>query len=167
MKYLRRFNESVQSFKELEFNEDMMVQTSMVMNLIGNPYEENYNKLGSLIETVLDYQIYLKLFKRYIRYWTGDKLFGNYKDLFILFVTTVIDDKLMREMFNNIIIHEGADLEEEFVSALEINGRVVLLLHSPDRGSSIRIQDDNYTIKFEEVLDIVESLCQIYNKKLK
>ena len=87
--------------------------------------------------------------------------------MFIFFVTSLIDEKLMMKMFSNVKTHEGADLEEEFVSALEINGRIVLILHSPERGSSLRIQDDNHTIKFEEVLSIVDTLCKIYNERLK
>lgn len=162
MKYLRRFNESVQSFKELKFDENMMSQTSMIMNLIPNPFERNCNKLGALIISTLDKEVSNnKCMYRMYRH------FRDYADLLILFVTSVIDDKLMKEMFSNVIIHEGADLEEEFVSALEINDRVVLLLHSPERGSSLRIQDDNHTIKFDEVLSIVENLCEIYNQKLK
>ena len=62
-------------------------------------------------------------------------------------------------------VHEGADQEDEYVSALEINGKVVLILNSPERGSGIRIQDDNYTISFEEVLDIVKTICEIINDK--
>jgi hypothetical protein len=46
-----------------------------------------------------------------------------------------------------------------------INKRVVLLLASPDRGSSIRIQDDNYTITKDEVIDIMKQLCKIFNDK--
>jgi hypothetical protein len=79
----------------------------------------------------------------------------------------VIGKNLMKKMFNNVTTQEGADLEEEFVSALEINGRIVLILHSPERGSSVRIQDNNYTIKFGEVLSIVDTLCKIYNERLK
>jgi len=160
MKYLRGFNESVQNVKELEFNEDMMVQTSMILNLVGNPYEKNINKLGALIKTTLDEDVFLNLFKG----WAN---FRDYKDVFLFFVTTIMDEKLMKKMFNNVVVHEGADLEDEYVSALEINGRIVLLLHSTERGSSLRIQDDNYSIKFEEVLSIVEELCKIYNQRLK
>lgn len=161
MKYLKRFNESVQNVKELELNDDMMYQTSMILNLIPNPYEKNIDKLGSLIKTSLDEEVFLKLFSK----WRDD--IRGYKDVFIFFVTSLIDEKLMMKMFSNVKTHEGADLEEEFVSALGINGRVVLILHSPERGSSLRIQDDNHTIKFEEVLSIVDTLCKIYNERLK
>ena len=160
MKYLKRFNESVQNVKELELNDDMMFQTSMILNLIPNPYDKNIDKLGALIKTSLDEEVFLKLFR-----WRDG--IRDYKDVFIFFVTSVIGKNLMKKMFNNVTTQEGADLEEEFVSALEINGRIVLILHSPERGSSLRIQDDNYTIKFEEVLSIVEALCQIYNQRLK
>jgi len=171
MRHLRRFNESAQNFKELKFDEDMMSQTSMIMNLIRNPYERNCNKLGVLIISTLDKEVSSKLFRSKTSLKDDPEsfrvIYRDYVDLLILFITSVIDDKLMKEMFSNVIIHEGADLEEEFVSALEINDRVVLLLHSPDRGSSLRIQDDNHTIKFDEVLSIVENLCEIYNQKLK
>jgi len=160
MKYLKRFNESVQNVKELELNDDMMFQTSMILNLIPNPYDKNIDKLGALIKTSLDEEVFLKLFR-----WRDG--IRDYKDVFIFFVTSVIGKNLMKKMFNNVTTQEGADLEEEFVSALEINDRIVLILHSPERGSSLRIQDDNYTIKFEEVLSIVEALCQIYNQRLK
>lgn len=155
---LEKFDDN---FKELEFDEEMMVQTSMILNLISNPYDKNIDKLGALIKTSLDEEVFLKLFAG----WLGNV--RDYKDVFIFFVTSLIDEKHMMKMFSNVKTHEGADLEEEFVSALEINGRIVLILHSPERGSSLRIQDDNYTIKFEEVLSIVEALCQIYNQRLK
>ena len=61
--------------------------------------------------------------------------------------------------------HEGSDLEDEWVVSLKINNKIVLLLASPDRGSSIRIQDDNYTIKKDEVIDIIKQLCEIFNDK--
>ena len=138
----------------------MMFQTSMILNLIPNPYDKNIDKLGALIKTSLDEEVFLKLFR-----WRDG--IRDYKDVFIFFVTSVIGKNLMKKMFNNVTTQEGADLEEEFVSALEINDRIVLILHSPERGSSLRIQDDNYTIKFEEVLSIVEALCQIYNQRLK
>ena len=138
----------------------MMFQTSMILNLIPNPYDNNIDKLGALIKTSLDEEVFLKLFR-----WRDG--IRDYKDVFIFFVTSVIGKNLMKKMFNNVTTQEGADLEEEFVSALEINDRIVLILHSPERGSSLRIQDDNYTIKFEEVLSIVEALCQIYNQRLK
>jgi hypothetical protein len=161
MKYLKRFNESVQNVKELELNDDMMVQTSMILNLIPNPYDKNIDKLGALIKTSLDEEVFLKLFSR----WRDD--IRDYKDVFIFFVTSVIGKNLIKKMFNNVTTQEGADCEEEFVSALEINGKIVLILHSPERGSSLRIQDDNHTIKFEEVLSIVDTLCKIYNERLK
>jgi hypothetical protein len=160
MKYLKRFNESVQNVKELELNDDMMFQTSMILNLIPNPYDKNIDKLGALIKTSLDEEVFLKLFR-----WRDG--IRDYKDVFIFFVTSVIGKNLMKKMFNNVTTQEGADLEEEFVSALEINGRIVLILHSPERGSSVRIQDNNYTIKFGEVLSIVDTLCKIYNERLK
>ena len=160
MKYLRKFNESFQNVKELELNDDMMYQTSAIINLIPrHEYSKNMNKLGVLIKSTLEEEVFLKLFGE----WRGD-----YDDVFIYFVTSVMNEDLMLKIFSNVRTQEGADLEEEFVSPLEINGRIVLILHSPERGSSIRIEvDDNYTIKFEEVLGIVDTLCQIYNQKLK
>jgi hypothetical protein len=157
--YLKKFNESVESFKELEFNEDMMYQTSMILNLVERPYERGLNKLGALIKTSLSEEVFLKLFR-------GWEEFRDYSDLVNIFISTVINHKQMKRMFNNVVIHEGADGEDEYVAPLEINGKIVLILHSPERGSSLRIQDDNHTIKFEEVLSIVETLCKIYNEKL-
>lgn len=149
-------------FKELKLNNNMMYQTSAVINLIPNPYDDYIDILGNLIKTVLDNDIYEVLFKK----WEQQGFIRNNNDLFILFVTTVIDVNYLRMMFNNIKVQEGADGEEEFVSALEINNKIVLLLHSPKRGSSIRIQDDNYTISFEEVKEIIKKLCEIYNQRL-
>jgi len=160
MKYLKKFNESIESFKELEFNEDMMYQTSMILNLVDRPYEKNLIKLGALIKTTLSEEVFFKLFRRFV------ESYRDYGDLVNFFITMVINERIMKRMFNNVVTHEGSDLEEEFVSALEINGKIVLILHSPERGSSLRIQDDNHTIKFEEVLSIVETLCKIYNEKL-
>jgi 3-deoxy-D-arabino-heptulosonate 7-phosphate (DAHP) synthase class II len=68
-------------------------------------------------------------------------------------------------MFTNVVVQEGSDDEDEYVAALEINNKKVLLLCSPQRGNSIRVQDDNHTIKPEEVVDIVRELCEIYNEK--
>ena len=160
MKHLRRFNESLSNFKELEFDEDMMYKTSAIINLIPNKYEANLLKAESVIKETLSEETFEKLFHQYM------DMINKPGRMFNFFVTTVMDEHLLNSMFNNVVTHEGADMEEEFVSALEINGKVVLLLHSPDRGSGIRVQDDKYTIKFEEVLSILKSLCEIYNEKL-
>jgi hypothetical protein len=159
MKYLKKFNESVENFKELEFNEDMMYQTSMILNLVERPYEKGINKLGALIKSSLSEEVFLKLFR-------GWEDFRDYSDLANIFITSIMNKNIMKRIFNNVVIHEGADGEDEYVAPLEINGRIVLILHSPERGSSLRIQDDNHTIKFDEVLSIIETLCKIYNEKL-
>ena len=155
------FKESLSSTKELEFNDDMMVKTSSIINLIdggvrGN-FDTNINKLSDVITITLKKDIIDNVF------WINHivKPF----DIFNFFVTSFLTDDDIKGMFNNVVIHEGADQEDEYVSALEINGKIVLLLHSPERGSSIRIEDNNYTISFDEVLDIVKTLCEIINDK--
>ncbi len=163
MKYIRKFNESKNIFQEIEFDEEMMYKTSMIINLIPQPYEEGLKKLDNCIKSNLDKDILYRI---------GGKtplLFFNSeftsKNIVSDFITSMIDDKDM-EKISNVITHPGADDELEFVVSLEINNRIVLILHSPDRGSSLRIEDDNYKIKFDEVLKIIEVLCQIYNEKL-
>lgn len=152
MRYIKRFNESISNFKELEFDEEMMIKTSAVFNLID--FKE-VNKLYEIIKTSLNDFVYRKLFND-----LPSKYVVNY------FITTVINHKMLKKMFSNVIVHEGSDGEDEYVSALEINGRIVLILCSPERGSMVRIEDNKHSIRFEEVLGIFKSICEIYNDRL-
>jgi hypothetical protein len=152
MIHIKRFNESISNFKELEFDDDMMIKTSAVINLIN--FKED-DKVYEVIKKSLDDEVYRKLFKD-----LPSKYVVNY------FITTVINHKMLKKMFSNVVVHEGSDEEDEYVSALEINGRIVLILCSPERGSMIRIEDNNYSITFEEVLEIFKFICEIYNDRL-
>ena len=164
MIHLKKFNENVSNWKELKFDEEMMYKTSALMNLLPlpNPYNDSLEKISDTIMTSLSSSLISKLFEM-------DIVIGRIKrgsDIFINFVTSKIDEEDLKRMFKNVEVHEGSDLEEEYVSALEINGKIVLLLHSPDRGSQIRVEDNKFSIKFDEVLSIIESLCKIYNSLL-
>jgi hypothetical protein len=157
-KYTQFLNES---YKELEYElddtgtNDMMYQCSAIFNLL-----RNFDQAAQVISDTLTEEIYEKLFGRYT------SMIRRPSDLVNLFTTTVINHKDLKKMFKNVTIQEGADMEDEYVAALEINGKQVLLLHSPERGSSIRIQDDNHSIKEDEVIEILRELCKIYNEKL-
>ena len=148
-----------EGYKELEYviedgTNQMMYETSAIINLL-----RNYDEAADVIKTTLSRDTYNKLFGRYLT------LVRDGFDLFNLFVTQVLTYQDLERMFTNVVIQEGSDLEDEYVAALEINGRKVLLLCSPDRGNTIRIQDDKYTIKSQEVLEILRELCEIYNEK--
>jgi len=148
------------NFKELEFDDNMMYSTATILSFITKPFNINGEILGDAIEKTLNKKLYSKFIKPY-------KIRNGF-DKFNIFTTSFIDDKNLKSMFSNVAIHEGSDGEEEFVSALEINNRVVLILHSPDRGSQIRIEDNNLPIIFifDEVVEIIKVLCDIYNKRL-
>jgi len=160
MKYLKKFNEN--SFEhEIMFDEDMMYKTSAIVNLLGKKgnFKDDFNELSNVIKSTLNKDIYHKLFSSY------QKMIRDGFDLVNFFITQVWDKDDLNRMFKLTQKHEGADLEDEWVVSLMINKRVVLLLASPDRGSSIRIQDDNYTITKDEVIDIMKQLCKIFNDK--
>lgn len=148
-----------ESYKELEYvvedgTNQMMYETSAILNLI-----RNYEEFESVIKTTLDKDVYFRLFNKHLT------LIRDSFDLFNFFTTSVLDYTDLQRMFTNTTVQEGADGEDEYVAALEINGKIVLLLCSPERGNSIRIQDDNHTIKQQEVFDIIRELCEIYNEK--
>jgi hypothetical protein len=157
MRYLKRFENNQDDIKIINFDEDMMFATSYVINVI--PITDNafIGKTVHILKSTLSERVYNKLFK-----WPPI----NPRDFLILFITDVFSEEDLYKISDKTVIHEGADGEDEYVLALEINERIVLLLHSPDRGSSIRIQDDNYTIKKEEVVEILKQLCELYNEKL-
>lgn len=155
MKYLKKFNEN-SSEHEIMFYEDMMVTTSVIINILKN---KDYDELADVIKNTLNKDIYNNLFSRF------EKYIKNSFDIVVTFVTEVWDKDDLNRMFKLTQKHEGSDLEDEWVVSLKINNKIVLLLASPDRGSSIRIQDDNYTIKKEEVFDIIRQLCEIFNEK--
>lgn len=162
MIHLKKFNENVSNWKELKFDEDMMYKTSAISNLIPNPFNDNLEKVSDTIMTSLSPSLISKLFEM-------DIVMGRIRkdsDLFINFVTSTIDEEDLKRMFKNVEVQEGSDSEDEYVSALEINGKIVLLLHSPDRGSQIRVEDNKFSIEFDEVLSIIENLCKIYNSLL-
>jgi len=156
IKSYNKFNESLSSVKEIPFDEDMMVEASAIMNICRNLEKDTESIANTIKETLTD-DVYNKLFSKY------KDLIRNSFDIFNLFTTTIITEKDLQKMFSNVTIHKGSDMEDEYVVALEINNRIVLLLHSPERGSQIRIQDDNYTIKIDEVVSIIRELCKIYN----
>lgn len=148
-----------EGYKELEYvvedgTNQMMYETSAIINLL-----RNYDEAADVIKTTLSRDTYNKLFGRYLT------LVRDGFDLFNLFVTQVLVYQDLKRMFTNVVVQEGSDDEDEYVAALEINGRKVLILCSPDRGNTIRIQDDRYTIKPQEVIEILRELCEIYNEK--
>jgi len=157
MKYLKRFENNQDSIKVINFDENMMSTTSAVISLIPITDNSFIGKTVHILKSTLSDRVYKKLFK-----WVP----RNPIDFLILFITSLLSEEDLQKISDKTVIHEGVDLEDEYVLTLKINDRVVLLLHSPERGSSIRIQDDNYTIKKEEVVDILKQLCELYNEKL-
>lgn len=150
MKHLKRFNENISSsIKEIEFNEDMMYSTMMIMNLIPNPYSQNITKLNNIIKDNLSDKF-------------NDRLYSSTP--FIDFVSSFIQSKEeMETIFSNVDIHPGADDEDEYVSALLVDGVLVLILHSPERGNSIRVHQ---YASFEAIEDVIKELCILFNQKL-
>lgn len=147
-------------YKELTFDEGMMTKTSAIINLISNPFEVNLKLVSQTIQDTLTEETFNKLFVMV------PKRLRIGRHLFNFFVTMAPNQNDLKRIFPNVVIHKGTDDEKEYVAALEINNRIVLLLCSPQRGSQIRIQDDNYTITMKEVVGIVKTLCEIYNEKL-
>ena len=132
-----------------------MYKTSAIINLISFK-GTMISELASVIRNTLNERVFDQIFGRYL-----DMVNRGPFDLINFFITM---NPLNGIFDREVTTHDGADMEDEFVSAIEIDGRVVLLLYSPDRGSQIRIQDDNYTIKEDEVINIVRVICQIINQ---
>jgi hypothetical protein len=150
MKHLKRFNENISSsIKEIEFNEDMMYKTMMIMNLIPNPYSQNITILNNIIKNNIE-----------------DRFNDRFRSSipFIDFVAGFIQsEEEMETIFSNVVVHPGSNDEDEYVSALLVDGILVLILHSPERGNSIRIHQ---YASFEAVEDIIKELCILFNQKL-
>lgn len=155
MKYLKKFNENT-SKHEIMFDEDMMYKTSAIINILKN---KDYDELADVIKSTLNKDVYKNLFSKF------EKYIKNSFDIVVFFITEIWNKDDLNRMFKLTQKHDGADLEDEWVVSLKINNKIVLLLASPDRGSSIRIQDDNYTITKDEVIDIMKQLCKIFNDK--
>jgi len=137
------------TFEELDFEESDMWNTISIMNCLSL---NDFKDLGELIKTTLNPDILTKMFRA-----------DTNMDL-ILFSTSIERDDLER-MFTKISVHPGADDEDEWVVKLKIENRIVLLLASPERGSTIRIQDDNHRVPKEALYKIIETLCLIYNDR--
>jgi len=154
----------IPQYKELEFDEDMMVKTSASINLIKS--DDEYAQIAKVIKMNLKPSIYSKIEKKYNSCnWRDDFDVYNFFTTSFSFINNIAFGTPAYNGFNNIAEHPGSDSEKEYVVALEINSKVVLLLHSVVRGSIIRIQDDNYTITFAEVLDIYRNICLVYNQQ--
>lgn len=163
MKHIQKyykFNESINSIKELEYDESNMVKCMMIMNLIPRQggFENNLNALGLVIKNSLNEETFNNIFNRYL-----DLLTDNYR-IFNFFVTQVINKDDLLRMFEKVTIQEGSDDEDEWVATLSINNTIVLLLASPQRGNSIRVEGDNH-IPMTKLIAILSELCKIYNEK--
>jgi len=137
------------TFEDLDFEESDMWETTSIMNCLSL---NDFKDLGELIKTTLNPDILTKMFRA-----------DTNMDL-ILFSTSIEREDLER-MFTKISVHPGADDEDEWVVKLKIENRIVLLLASPERGSTIRIQDDNHRVPKEALYKIIETLCLIYNDR--
>ncbi len=145
---------------ELEFNKGNMLTTSNIFNLLKNLIQDG-EKLSDTIKNTLSVSTYDKLFKRY-----SDRIKSKF-DLLNFFMTSSINKDYLLHMFSNVAIQKGSDWEDEWVATLEINEKTVLLLASPERGMSIRVQhDENYSMPFDELNAIIKTLCDIYNERL-
>jgi hypothetical protein len=79
------------------------------------------------------------------------------------FITSLLNKDDLFRMFDKVTVQEGSDLEDEYVVTLSINGIVVLLLVSPERGNSIRIEGDDY-LSMGKLNEILIEICNFYNK---
>ena len=103
---IRKYNQFLinESYKELEYivDEDgsnqMMYETSAIMNLV-----RNYDDIADVIKTTLSKNNYHKLFGQYM------DLIKNKFDLFVLFITQVLNYKDLQRMFTNVKVQKGAD----------------------------------------------------------
>jgi hypothetical protein len=131
----------------------------MILNLIprDNRYNDQVKELSYVIKSTLSEETYTKVFGKY------DSLNLDYIDIFNFFITTVVEKDDLLRMFNKVEVQEGSDWEDEWVATLKINGRIVLLLASPERGSSIRIEGDDY-LPMSDIKSIIEQLCIFYNE---
>lgn len=160
MRYIRKFNES-KNVKELAYDESYIYKCSMIMNLIPRgDYTGNLKELSRVINETLKEDVFSRIFNRFAHL---DLLGDNY-ETFSLFVTEVVRRDDLLRMFNMVEVQEGSDDEDEWVATLSINNKVVLLLASPDRGNSIRVEDDN-NLSMDELKLILTELCNIYNEK--
>jgi len=163
MKHIQKytkFNESViSSVKEIEFDESYMYKCMMILNLIPREgkYEDQLNALGLAIKHSLNEETYNKLFDGYLDLLTDTSRIFNF------FVTSVVNKDDLIRMFSKVIIQEGSDLEDEWVATLSINDTVVLLLASPERGSSIRIEGRHH-LPMTKLIGILSELCKFYNE---
>lgn len=153
-----RFNESVSSIKEIKYDESYIVKCMMIMNLIERThFNERINILGNVIKDTLTEDTFNKLFADIL------DILKNGKNIFISFITSVVGKDDLLRMFNNVVVHEGGDLEDEWVASLLVNNRIVLLLASPDRGNSVWVEGDD-SISTNELISILKELCNYYNK---
>lgn len=143
-------------YKELVFNEQMLYDTSAIINQIDGNGE--YIQLAKIIKETLTAKTFDLLFSKWREYMRDDFSLLNF------FTTTVITSTELNKLFSNMTTVEAYSYEIINVVALEIDGKIVLLEHS-DRGSGIRVQvDKNYELSFDKVCSIVRKLCLIYNK---
>lgn len=159
IKRFLKFNESV-SVTELDYDYENVYKSSMMINLIGdeNKYQSDIDTLGDLIRNTLRSDLFLELF--------GDDEYRN-SDITNFFITSIINKDDLLKMFNNVVVQEGSDEEDEYCATLSINNTLVLLLASPDRGNSIRIGvGEDHKLSFDKVCGIIKELCNIYNEKL-
>lgn len=159
IKNFNNFPEHNTPVTELDYSGDNMYKTSAVFNLLGNLIEDG-NALSDIIKDTLTPATYDMLFKGYA---SGIR---NKFDLLNFFTTTVINKNRLMKMFTDVAVQKGADWEDEYVVTLSINDRVVLLLASPERGTMIRIQDEDHNLPFSELTEIIKTLCVIYNERL-
>jgi hypothetical protein len=163
MKYLKKFNENINTeWEELTITDDelddMMRITTSIFNIC-----KNLDQLGQIIKSTLNRLTFQLLFED----WNVEKM-KDY-NIAITFITSVLTKEDVERMFNNWKIQPGADGEDEWAVPLRIKNRKVLFLCSPERGSTIRIESElvngKFTIKEEEVFEIIKIFCQIINQR--
>lgn len=167
----KRIFESIEKDDDIiypDFDENMMLicsdwttNTSNILILIPIDDKAFIGRLVFTVKYTLSEKIYKKLFN-----YHHLKHSRNPTDFLILFITTIIDRNVLDKISKNVdnVIYNLA--LNEYALPLEINNRLVLLIHSEERGSSIRIHEDNFSIKKEEVVQILKSICELLNKKL-
>lgn len=155
-----KFNESVTAnVTEIDYDESYAYKCMMISNLIPREgrYGDQLNALGLAIKHSLNEETYNKLFGRYVDLMTDPSR------IFMFFVTSLVGKKDLLRMFNKVAIQRGSDLEDEWVATLSINDTVVLLLASPERGSSIWVEGRDH-LPMTKLISILSELCKYYNE---
>jgi hypothetical protein len=145
------------NIEELEYNPRNMIRCNFISNLIPGNFHENLLRLADVVKESLTEETLNKMFGNMLNHFEYDNTY-----ILNFFITSVVNKDDLLRMFDKVEIQEGSDGEDEWVATLRIKGKIVLLLASPERGNSIRIEGDKY-LPIELISDIIRELCTFYN----